>query len=113
MPRRARQPAESQIYHVMLRGVNRAEIFLEPEDYDRFLVALARVRDASGCQVLAYCLMPNHVHLVLRTPVEPIGSVMKRLGVRYAGWFNPSTDGWVTSSRTGSGVSRWRMTRTS
>lgn len=88
MPRRARQPAESQIYHVMLRGVNRAEIFLEPEDYDRFLVALARVRDASGCQVLAYCLMPNHVHLVLRTPVEPIGSVMKRLGVRYAGWFN-------------------------
>jgi REP element-mobilizing transposase RayT len=88
MPRRARQLAESGIYHVMLRGVNRDVLFLEPEDYDRFLATLRVVRDASGCRVLAYCLMPNHVHLVLRTTQEPIGTVIKRLGVRYSGWFN-------------------------
>jgi putative transposase len=88
MPRRGRQLAESGIYHVMLRGVNRDAIFLDDEDCARFLHALGQARDASGCVVLAYCLMGNHVHLVLRTADEPIGAVVKRLGVRYAGWFN-------------------------
>ena len=88
MPRRARRIAESGIYHVMMRGVNRDAIFLEEEDGDRFLHALDQTRKLSGCRVLAYCLMPNHVHLVLRIADEPIGAVIKRLGVRYAGWFN-------------------------
>ncbi len=88
MPRRARQLSESGIYHVMLRGVNRDAIFLEDADRKQFLHALARTKEASGCRVLAYCLMGNHAHLVLRTGEEPIGAVVKRLGVRYAGWFN-------------------------
>ncbi len=88
MPRQARQLAETGIYHVMLRGVNRDAIFLEPADHEQFLRILGLVRSASGCLVLAYCLMTNHVHLVLRTPAEPIGAVGKRLGIRYAAWFN-------------------------
>ncbi|MFT4227891.1 transposase [Micropruina sp.] len=88
MPRPARQLAESAVYHVMARGVNRDAIFLEDEDYERYLYALELTKEASRCAVLAYCLMPNHVHLVLRTADEPVGDVMKRLGVRYAGWFN-------------------------
>ncbi|MFT3861348.1 transposase [Micropruina sp.] len=88
MPRQARQLADSGIYHVMLRGVNRDVIFLEHDDYEGFLNALADTRAASGCKVLAYCLMPNHVHLVLRPAVESLSEVMKRLGVRYAGRFN-------------------------
>lgn len=88
MPRQARQLADSGIYHVMLRGVNRDALFLEAHDYEHFLNALGLVRAASGCKLLAYCLMTNHVHLVVRTTQEPIGAVIKRLGVRYAGWFN-------------------------
>lgn len=88
MARHARQLAESRIYHVMLRGVNRDAIFLEEADFQRFLTSLAEAKESSGCLVLAYCLMTNHVHLVLRTKDEPIGTVVKRLGVRYAGWFN-------------------------
>ncbi len=88
MPRQARQFAESEIYHVMLRGVNRDAIFLEDADCERFLDLLRRVKEDSGCLVLAYCLMTNHIHLVLRTTTEPISLVMKRLGVRYVGWFN-------------------------
>lgn len=88
MPRHARRLSESGIYHVMLRGVNRDALFLEDEDHERFLHCLGLVRDASACRVLAYCLMTNHVHLILRTAEEPIGTVVKRLGVRYAGWFN-------------------------
>lgn len=88
MPRQPRQLAETGIYHVMLRGVNRDAVFLEDADYARFLLALGRTRDLSGCVVLAYCLMVNHVHLILRTGEEPIGQVVKRLGIRYARWFN-------------------------
>ena len=88
MPRHARTLAESGVYHVIVRGVNRDAIFLEDEDYERFLASLVRARAAAGCVVLAYCLMTNHVHLVLRAAGEPIGAVVRRLGVRYAGWFN-------------------------
>ncbi|HSK33739.1 MAG TPA: transposase [Propionicimonas sp.] len=88
MPRHARQLADSGIYHVMLRGVNRDAIFIEDDDPAMFLRALSQAKDASGCLVFAYCLMSNHVHLVLRSSDEPIGTVVKRLGVRYAGWFN-------------------------
>jgi len=72
----------------MLRGVNGDPIFLDDEDRLRFLGALAAAKQASGSRVLAYCLMDNHVHLVLCTGVEPIGTTVKRFGVRYAFWFN-------------------------
>ena len=88
MPRRARRVGGSGIHHVMLRGVNRDPIFLDDEDRVRFLVALDTARELSGCRVLAYCLMDNHVHLVLRTGAEPLGVVVKRVGVRYVSWFN-------------------------
>ncbi|MFT4110770.1 transposase [Propionicimonas sp.] len=72
----------------MLRGVNRDPIFLDDEDRRRFLGALAAAKDACGWTVLAYCLMGNHVHLVLRVGNEALGESVRRVGVRYAGWFN-------------------------
>ena len=88
MTRQPRRPSETGVHHVMLRGVNRDVIVLEDEDFEHFLRALQDTKTVSGIAVLAYCLMTNHVHLVLRTEREPIGVVMKRLGVRYASWFN-------------------------
>lgn len=88
MTRQPRRPSETGVHHVMLRGVNRDVIFLEDEDFEHFLRALQDTKTVSGLAVLAYCLMTNHVHLVLHTEREPIGVVMKRLGVRYASWFN-------------------------
>lgn len=72
----------------MVRGVNRDAIFLDDEDHRAFLDVLGTVKGLSGCAILAYCLMHNHAHLVLRTDGETIGQTMKRIGVRYAGWFN-------------------------
>jgi len=88
MPRQPRRIAATGVYHAILRGINRDAVFLEDEDWQRFLYALFATKQASGCVVLAYCLMPNHVHLVISADDEPIGLVIKRLGVRYAGWFN-------------------------
>lgn len=92
MSRRPRQVSGSGIYHVMLRGVNRDVIFLEDEDRERFLFAMKAAGDACEYKILAYCLMDNHVHLVLRSGTEPIGCTVRRFGVRYAGWFNRKYD---------------------
>lgn len=88
MARQARLASESGIHHVMVRGINRQSIFFDDEDRERFLQCMAAVRAASGCSILAYCLMSNHVHLVLRVGREDVGQTMKRLGVRYVSWFN-------------------------
>ena len=88
MPRQRRQLSESGVHHVMMRGINRDALFLEDADRQRFLDDLGRAGVLSGCRVLAYCLMPNHVHLLVRTGEEPLGEAMKRVGVRYSGWFN-------------------------
>jgi REP element-mobilizing transposase RayT len=88
MARTARQPSESGIHHVMLRGVNRELIFRDDEDRETFLHFLTLTKSLSGCRILAYCLMSNHVHLVARVGSEDLGQMIKRLSVRYVGWHN-------------------------
>ncbi|MDR2567333.1 MAG: transposase [Bifidobacteriaceae bacterium] len=88
MSRVARQQSATGIFHVMIRGVNRQVIFERDDDRCRFLGILAHVKGLTGCRIYAYCLMDNHVHLLLREGHEPLALVMKRLTVRYARWFN-------------------------
>src|SRR6266542_5055504 len=66
MPRIGRIAPGGYIYHVLNRGNGRQKIFHKPGDYDAFVAVLARVREIVPVDILAYCLMPNHWHLVLR-----------------------------------------------
>ena len=88
MARKAREKSEENIYHVMLRGINRQQIFMDEEDNGQFLKVLWKCREISGFRLFAYCLMGNHVHLLLQTGKEPLEQVMKRIGTRYAMWYN-------------------------
>lgn len=97
MPRRSRQKSGTGIYHVMLRGINKQDIFDDDEDYIRFqriLQMLTECYDEIGnplpprCSIYAYCLMSNHVHLLLRERTEEIGESIKRIGVAYARYYN-------------------------
>lgn len=88
MPRAARQMSGTGIYHVMVRGINKQDIFIEQEDYLRYLDSLVRVRARSGCHIHGYCLMSNHVHLLLQAGNEDVGQVMKRIGASYVRWYN-------------------------
>jgi putative transposase len=65
MPRTGRKARGGVVYHVFNRGNGRARIFHKPADYDAFVRLLAAVRATVGMRVLAFCLMPNHWHLVL------------------------------------------------
>jgi len=92
MARQPRRRSETGIYHIMLRGINRQRIFEEDADYRRFLGCVERVQEDSGAVIYAYALMSNHVHLLIGEGREALSVTMKRLAVRYAGWFNRKYD---------------------
>jgi putative transposase len=66
MPRTARSDLGGICYHVLNRGNGRATVFHKPEDYEAFLRLIPLANERLPMRVLAYCLMPNHFHLVLR-----------------------------------------------
>ncbi|KJS19221.1 MAG: transposase [Clostridiaceae bacterium BRH_c20a] len=88
MPRRAREKSETGIYHIMIRGANRQEIFHDDKDRLRFLDTLNKVKTTSKMQVYGWCLMNNHVHLLLEEGSEEISISMKRLGVSFVWYYN-------------------------
>jgi len=88
MARTARQLSKSNIYHVMLRGVNRQVIFEDDEDRIYFMTVLRSCKERSGFRLHAFVLMPNHVHLLIEPKDEPLDLIFRRLGTRYAVWYN-------------------------
>lgn len=88
MPRKARTRAESGIYHVMLRGINCQQIFEDEEDNEMFLKILRDYKPVCGYQLLAYCLMGNHVHLLIKEGTESLEQTFKRIGARFVYWYN-------------------------
>ena len=88
MPRQAREKSESGIYHIILRGANRQEIFHEDEDNIRFLATLEKYTQKSAMKVYGWCLMDNHLHLLLGEGSEELAVTMKRIGVSFAWYYN-------------------------
>ncbi len=88
MPRVPRQRSNSGIYHIMLRGANRQEIFHDTQDNARFLETLKKYKIESEIKVYGWCLMGNHVHLLLQEGKEDLAVTMKRIGVSYVSFYN-------------------------
>ena len=89
MPRRPRTHLDGQPLHIVQRGHNRDACFLIEEDYQAYLGWLAEALKSSGCQLHAYVLMTNHVHLLV-TPdkAESVPKLLISLGRRYVQYFN-------------------------
>lgn len=88
MPRQARVRSSTGVYHVMVRGVNRQKIFNENEDLQKYLYILDKTKKLEPFKLLGYCLMSNHVHLLIQEEDNNLGQVMKRIGTVYVPWFN-------------------------
>jgi putative transposase len=85
MPRTARMVIPGMALHVRHRGHNRSACFFGPEDYTLYLGLLARSAQEHGCAVHAYCLMPNHVHLLVTPATESgLAQTMKCVAQHYA-----------------------------
>jgi len=88
MPRNQRILSETGTYHVMMRGNERKNLFLDEEDKQRFLETLFIKKQETGFLLYAYCLMDNHVHLLIREGEESLATTMKRVNTSYAFYFN-------------------------
>ncbi len=88
MPRKSRIDAAGALHHVIARGIARRGIFLGDADRDDFLERLANILMGSKTICYAWALIPNHLHLLIRTGPAPLSSVMRRLLTGYAVSFN-------------------------
>jgi putative transposase len=88
MPREARRKSKSIIYHIMIRGINQQNIFADDEDNEKFINILNAYRKKIEYEIYAYCLMGNHVHLLIKEGKEALSNTMKRIGTSYVYWYN-------------------------
>lgn len=88
MPRQSRKLSNTGIYHIMLRGNERKGVFLDRMDKHKFLEVLALKQKELAFSIYAYCLMNNHIHLILNNDNADLASIMKGIAVRYATFFN-------------------------
>ncbi|UOQ94451.1 transposase [Halobacillus shinanisalinarum] len=79
-------------YHITSRGNRKADIFFDPSDRYYYLELLARNKRSYPFHLHAYCLMTNHVHLLIETIDHPPGIFMKELHSNYAMYFNKKYD---------------------
>jgi REP-associated tyrosine transposase len=88
MPRKARIDAPGAVQHIIVRGIERKKIFRNDADRKNFTTRLSTVVCQTQTTCYAWALIPNHVHLLLRTGATPIATVMRRLLTGYAVSFN-------------------------
>ena len=76
-------------YHIYNRGNRKQKIFLHDIDFRRYLAKLKEYKDKHNVTILAYCLMPNHVHFLLRqNSPEPVSTFVQKLHTAYSMYFN-------------------------
>jgi putative transposase len=88
MPRKARIDAPGALHHVIAMGIGRRKVFDDNDDRDFFIERLGKVVSDTETQCFAWALIPNHFHLLLKTGITPIATVMKRLLTGYAMHYN-------------------------
>jgi len=88
MARKLRAEVEGGLYHVITRGNNRRRIFDSPADYEKFLSLLTVQKCRLPFFLYAYCLMTNHVHLLIERQADPVGRIMHRVLTGYSQYYN-------------------------
>lgn len=88
MPRKAREKSETGIYHIILRGANRQDIFHDEEDRMKFLEVLEKYKQKTEIEIYGWCLMDNHVHLLFKEGNEELSVTMKRIAVSFVWYYN-------------------------
>ena len=88
MPRQARLDVPGALHHIMVRGINKANIFDDNEDKARFLERLGQNVIEGKCSVYAWVLMDNHVHILFKSGKHGISAIMRKQLTWYAQYYN-------------------------
>lgn len=95
MGRKNRQWYENSYYHVTCRGNHRNNLFMDEDDFKEYIKLirfyLKKLKD-TPYEIICYCLMDNHVHLLVRMSTRPLSDFMKMVNLGYARYFNDKYD---------------------
>jgi len=89
MPRVPRFYSDTSFFHVMTQGIKKEYIFNQSEDAQRYISILYNTKDECKINIIAYCIMNNHAHLLLKTSkVENLSKFMQKANGKYARYYN-------------------------
>ena len=89
MSREARKLSKSGFYHIVFWGINHQNIFEEEQDFEYMLEIFKKLKQEMQFEIHAYCLMTNHVHILLKeNQTGDISTIIKRLLTKYVMKFN-------------------------
>lgn len=88
MARCPRLKSYTKVYHIIVRGINKQDIFLDTQDLRKFRKELKRTKEKYQFELYAYSFMSNHVHLIIKDENENLEIMMKSLTVSYSNYFN-------------------------
>jgi REP element-mobilizing transposase RayT len=92
MARKPRIQFEGAFYHIIVRGNQKQNIFLDDDDRNNYLERLQKYKTKYNFFLYAYVLMTNHVHLLIETPSDPISKIMQMVNFTYTRYFNKKYD---------------------
>lgn len=87
-----RARVKSEIYHIIMRKINRQTLFEDEEDCAKLIQILKKYKEVCEYKVYTYCLMRNHLHILLKEGKEPLETVMRRICGSYVLWYNKKYD---------------------
>lgn len=88
MPRGVRRKSITNVYHCIIRGINRQDIFLDRQDFLKFKKELISTKEIYSYRLYSYVLMSNHIHLQIKDEKNNLSQVMKSIQIRYSKYFN-------------------------
>ena len=88
MSRKARVRSSLNLYHIVIRGINKQDIFIDNQDKQKFIKELSITKEKLGFYLYAYVIMPNHVHLVIKEKNTEISKIMHRIQLAYSEYLN-------------------------
>lgn len=88
MPRISRQISSTKVYHIIFRGIDKQDIFLSEKDYNKFLEILKETKKQYEYCIYSYCLMNNHVHMIIYDKYDNLPKIMQSIAIRYSIYFN-------------------------
>lgn len=101
MARQARLKSSTGIYHIMIRGINKEKVFINEFCKSKLIKIIKEIKEEIEFSIIAYCIMDNHLHLLVRDDAYNLAVIMKRLCVKYAMFYNKLQDryGYVFQNR--------------
>jgi len=88
LPRQPRTKAITRLYHVIIRGINKQDLFLDGQDYKKMINELINVKEKYEFELYSYVIMTNHVHLLIYDKRDNLSKTMQSLTIKYSLYFN-------------------------